>query len=104
MAQSNAKMKKPGSSVSDSAQQKLDEAYNRAKYMGIRAPNPNALPPGAVTPRRSAPSDDLSGRIFGTGMIQPGAKPQYGAPTPLEKTVAGFKKIAAKLKKPKPKP
>lgn len=44
------------------------------------------------TQRRALPSDALSQEINASGLIQAGAHPEFGAPTPLENMIAGVKK------------
>ena len=47
---------------------------------------------------RPAASDDRSGRIRGSNMIQPGAKPQFDRETPMDKVVKAAKKVAKKVR------
>lgn len=47
---------------------------------------------------RSAASDDRSGRIKGSNLIQPGAKPQFDRETPMDKVVKGAKKVIRKVR------
>ena len=47
---------------------------------------------------RSAASDDRSGRIKGSNLIQPGSKPQFDRETPMDKVVKAAKKVAKKVR------
>ena len=49
--------------------------------------------------RRSIASDELSGRVAATGMIQPGAHPEFEKSTLLDKVVAGVKRMVRRRKK-----
>lgn len=52
-------------------------------------------------PTRAAPSDDLSGRIKGSGLIQPGARRAMAERvTPLDKVVRVAKRFTVGKKKP----
>lgn len=47
--------------------------------------------------QKAAQSDLMSKRIKQSGMIQPGAKPQFQRDTPLDKTVRVAKRIVQKV-------
>lgn len=49
--------------------------------------------------RRSVASDDLSSRVYASGMIQPGAHPEFEKPTLLDKAVAAVKRLVQRRKK-----
>jgi len=49
---------------------------------------------------RSIASDELSGRINATGMIQPGSHPEFDQPTPLDKIGAWIDKHFGTKHKP----
>ena len=49
--------------------------------------------------RRSIASDEVSGRIAASGMIQPGAHPEFEKPTLLDRTVAAVKRMVRRRKK-----
>jgi hypothetical protein len=49
--------------------------------------------------RRSIASDEVSGRIAASGMIQPGAHPEFEQPTLLDKAVAAVKRMVRRPRK-----